>query len=296
MLGETLALLAAIVWALSVILFRKSGETVHPLALNLFKTVLAAGLMLPTLWLTSNLLFLEAPLNDYLLLILSGILGIALADTLFFKSLNILGAGVIAIVDSMYSPFVIILSMFWLGEMMTGMQFVGTAIIISAILAVTHSKGRGPIPLRQLLVGILYSSSALAMMVVSIVMIKPLLEVSPLLWALEIRLLAAAVGLLVILLFDRQRVRIVKTLYTQHKWRYTLLGSFFGAYLSTMLWMGGMKFTKASVAGALNQTTNIFIFIFAAIFLKEPITKVRLASIALAVVGALLVFFGGRGC
>jgi len=66
-----------------------------------------------------------------------------------------------------------------------------------------------------------------------------------------------------------------------------------GAYLSTILWMGGMKFTKASVAGALNQTANIFIFIFAAIFLKEPITKVRLLAIILAIGGAFMVFFGG---
>ncbi len=292
-LGESLALLTAVVWASSVILFRKSGESVHPLALNLFKTLLAVVLMLPTLWITQLKLIQNVPVNDYLLLIFSGILGIALADTLFFKSLNLLGASVIAIVDCLYSPFVIIMSYFWLGELMTGVQFIGTALIISALLAVTHTKGRGSLPLRTLLYGLLLSSSSLAMMVVGIVVIKPLLERTPLLWALEIRLMAAGIGLLIILLFSRERREIVQTLYSQRKWRFTLLGSFLGAYLSTMLWMAGMKFTKASVAGALNQTANIFIFIFAAVFLKEPINRVRLIAIVLAVGGAFLVFFGG---
>jgi drug/metabolite transporter (DMT)-like permease len=176
---------------------------------------------------------------------------------------------------------------------MTGIQFVGTALIISALLTVTHTKGRGSLPLKDLLLGLFWSSSSLAMMAVGIVMIKPLLERTPLLWALEIRLLSAAIALAVILAFNRERREIIKTLYMQRQWRFTLLGSFLGAYLSTMLWMGGMKFTKASVAGALNQTANIFIFIFAAIFLKEPITKVRLLAIILAIGGAFMVFFGG---
>lgn len=288
-----LALLTAIVWASSVILFRKSGESVHPLALNFFKTVLAALLMFPTLWLIQQELIRDVPISDYMWLIASGILGIAFADTLFFKSLNLLGAGVIAIVDSLYSPFVIVVSLLWLGEIMTGIQFVGTALIISALLTVTHTKGRASLPLKDLLLGLFWSSSSLAMMAVGIVMIKPLLERTPLLWALEIRLLSAAIALTVILAFNRERREIIKTLNMQRQWRFTLLGSFLGAYLSTILWMGGMKFTKASVAGALNQTANIFIFIFAAIFLKEPITKVRLLAIILAIGGAFMVFFGG---
>ena len=249
--------------------------------------------MFPTLWLINQELIRDVPINDYIWLIASGILGIAFADTLFFKSLNLLGAGVIAIVDSFYSPFVIVVSLLWLGELMTGIQFIGTALIISALLAVSQAKGRGSLPLKDLLLGLFWSSSSLAMMAVGIVMIKPLLERTPLLWALEIRLLSAAVGLAVILAFNRERREIMKTLYSQRKWRFTVLGSFLGAYLSTMLWMGGMKFTKASVAGALNQTANIFIFLFAAVFLKEPITKVRLLAILLAVTGAFLVFFGG---
>ena len=121
-------------------------------------------LMFPTLWIAHQELIRDVPFNDYLLLIISGIIGISLADTLFFKSLNLLGAGVIAIVDSMYSPFVIVVSLLWLGELMTSIQFAGTALIISAILTVTHSKGRGKLPMRDLMLGLFWSSSSLAMM------------------------------------------------------------------------------------------------------------------------------------
>jgi drug/metabolite transporter (DMT)-like permease len=54
-----------------------------------------------------------------------------------------------------------------------------------------------------------------------------------------------------------------------------------------------MKFTQASTAAALNQTSNIFVFIFAALVLKEKITKIRVAAISLGIAGAFVVMFGG---
>ena len=69
-------------------------------------------------------------------------------------------------------------------------------------------------------------------------------------------------------------------------------GSFAGGYLAMVFWLAGMKFTFASIAAALNQTSNIFVFIFAALLLKEKVTAVRVAAIVLGVGGALLVTFG----
>jgi len=68
-------------------------------------------------------------------------------------------------------------------------------------------------------------------------------------------------------------------------------GSVVGGYLAMMLWLGGMKYTQASVAAALNQTTNVFIFILAAWVLKESITGQRVLGIVLGVGGALMVVF-----
>ena len=133
--GETLALITAIVWSISVILFKKSGETVRPLGLNLFKNTLTLLLMPPTMLALGGSIFVRAPSSDYVLLMLSGVLGIGIADTLFFWSLNLLGAARSAIVDCLYSPVIILLSIFWLGERLTNAQAVGALIIISALYA-----------------------------------------------------------------------------------------------------------------------------------------------------------------
>ena len=88
------------------------------------------------------------------------------------------------------------------------------------------------------------------------------------------------------------RLSLCFSVFSRQRWVYTLSGSFIGAYLSMVLWLGGMKFTQASVASALNQTTNIFIFILSAWLLREKITGPRLVGIGMGVGGALLVTFG----
>lgn len=290
--GESVALTTALIWAFAVILFKKSGETVHPIGLNLFKNTLAAILVPPTIWLFGQTLLPPVPASSYWMLLLSGALGIGISDTLLFMCLNRLGAGLTAIVDCFYSVFIIGLSYVWLGERLTILQALGAAMIISAILTATQKNGRGSVPTRNLVSGVIFGMLAMLTVAASIVSIKPLLEESPLLWVSEVRLVGGAIVLVVVLAIHPSRRSILASIYSAKSWAYTSSGSFLGAYLSLIFWLAGMKFTQASTAAALNQTSSIFVFIFAAIFLKEPINLQRTAGIVLAVAGTLLVTFG----
>jgi drug/metabolite transporter (DMT)-like permease len=286
--------LTAIAWAFAVILFKKSGETVHPIGLNLFKDLFALVLFLPTMWLFGETLWRDAPAAEYALLLASGALGIGLGDTFFFMSLNRLGAGLTAIVDCLYSPFIIGLSLLFLAERLSALQVVGAALVVAAVLAASLEWRNGLINRRDLALGILFGVLGLASMAVGIVAIKPLLERSPLLWVTEVRVVGGVAALALILLFHRRRRAIVSSVVSNSArgWGYILGGSFAGAYLAMALWLAGMKYTQASVASALNQTANVFIFIFAALLLREPITRRRTLGIILGFLGAVLVSFG----
>jgi drug/metabolite transporter (DMT)-like permease len=290
--GEFLALATAMVWAFAVILFKKSGETVHPIALNLFKNILGAVCVLLTILVLGDDVLRDAPDGDYALLLLSGAMGIGVADTLFFMSLNMLGAGLSAIVDCLYSPFVIGTAMLWLGERLTVVQFIGVLMIISAVLEATARRHRAQLSRRNLWIGIGYGALSMAFMAVGIIMVKPLLERSPLFWASGVRLVGGVLSLLLILLLHPRRRTILTSLTHPKSWGFMVSGSFIGAYVSIVLWLGGMKWAQASVAAALNQTSNILVFVFAALFLKERMTLQRTVGILLAVGGVYLVTFG----
>ncbi len=290
--GETLALLTAINWAFAVILFRKSGESVHPIGLNLFKNILAMVLIIPTMWITGNTLFRNVPAADYALLLVSGVIGIGLADTLFLKSLNTLGAGLLAIVDCCYSPFIILLSIVFLGESLALLQVIGVVLIVAAVLTALNERKSSKANGHKIVIGIVWGVLAMAANAVGIVMIKPLLEQSPILWATEIRLLGGVIVLVVALLLRRDRRSIISSVILSNRWGYTVSGSFMGAYVSMLLWLAGMKYTEASIASALNQTSNIFIFILAWLFLRESMDRYKILGIVLGVIGAILVTLG----
>jgi drug/metabolite transporter (DMT)-like permease len=290
--GELLSFLTAFVWAMAVILFKKSGETVHPIALNMFKNILAMVLLLPTMLMVGEDVFYSAPADEYWWLIISGAIGIGVGDTLFFKGLNLLGAGLLSIVDTLYLPMVIFLSIIWLGESLSIWQFVGVATIIGAIILATYEKRNQKLSRRNLIWGTFYGLMAMAAMAVSIVFTKPLLERSPIIWLTEVRLVGGVITLLIVFAFHKSKKQILISLTHIHGLKYMFWGSFLGAYLSMMIWLTGMKYAQASVASALNQTSNVLIFVLAALFLKERFNFRRIAAIVIAMTGVFLVTFG----
>jgi drug/metabolite transporter (DMT)-like permease len=290
--GEICALAAPICWSFAVILFRKAGETVPPLALNLFKNLFTVPLYLGTLYLLGGSVFSGAPRSDYLLLILSGALGIGISDTLLFMTLNRVGAGLQAIIATSYSPSIILLSFLFLGERMSLVQLVGVAIIVSAVLTVVQVRGsREGLTRRTLLTGIALGVLATSTQAISIVAIKPLLEESSILWANCWRMLGGVVTCFLLLPLVSGRRRALRTLGNVRVWPVMIPGTILGTYVSLIFWLAGMKYTYASVAAALNQTATLFTFLLAVLILKEPVTRIRLAALLLGLVGVALVIF-----
>jgi drug/metabolite transporter (DMT)-like permease len=291
--GQFFSILCAIIWAIAVILFRKSGEKVHPLALNLFKNSLAVILFIPTILLFGEKLLFPASPHEYLVLLLSGAFGIAFGDTLYFVSLNALGAGLTGIVVCMGSPFIIFFSILLLHEHFTVLQALGAGLIVAAILFSSLEKNRDRVNHSRILKGIAFGVLSAAASAAAVVLMKPILTVSPLVWATEVRLVGGFIILAVIFLAYPDRGKTFRTMFETRTWPYMVSSSILGAYVAMLIWIAGMKYTFASTSSALNQTSTIFIFIFAGIFLKEPVNIRRIASIIAAFAGVLLVIFCG---
>lgn len=291
MLGSVFALSAAFLWAIAVILFKKGGEVLSPLSLNFYKSVVALFLVLLTMLALKVPFFPDKPINDWILLSLSGFFGITLADLLFFMALGRLGAGLVAIAECMYLPFVIVFSFFILGENLTVHGIFGGILVLSAIAIGSISKKSLVEEIadrKKVVSGMLFGCLSMVFIALGIVMIKRLLETTDVFWATLVRLLAGVVSLAVIILLHPGRRRYLSELKFSRSWWVVFPASVAGNYLALVCWMAGMKYTTASRAAILNQMSSIFIFILAAIFLKEKITINKSIAICLAVSGAWL--------
>ena len=298
MLGSVLSLLSAFFWASAVILFKKSGEVFSPISLNIYKSFVALILVSLTMVILNIPFFPDKPINDWLLLAASGFIGITLADLFFFIALNRLGAGLVAIVECLYLPSVIFFSFILLGENLSAGAIIGGLLVLTAVFVGSikrkkdldktlkqRRENKNPLP------GIIIGCLSMIFLAAGIVMIKDLLERTDVFWATLVRVTAATVSLLVLILFHPKRKQYFRELKFSKGWLIALPASFTGNYLALLCWVAGMKYTTASRAAILNQMSTIFIFILAAIFLKEKITVNKSIAILLALTGACLAIF-----
>jgi drug/metabolite transporter (DMT)-like permease len=291
-LGKLLALGSALIWAFSYILFRISGRTVHPLGLNLVKSLVSCLFILPTLWLLHQPVVPSLPLESYGLLFLSGIIGIGISDTLLFESLNRLGASLSAIVNCSYSPFVIILASLFLFEKMTLWQLAGVVFIILAVVMISYKNSQNHIPRKNFVVGILLGLLAMFAMAVSIILMKPVLANSSVLWATLVRTIGSLAFLFPVIQFHSRRRHIYRSILSSQNWKPMLSGTFLGGYAALIPWMAGMKYASVSEASVLNQMNSVFVFVLGVIILKEPATRKKILALGIAFGGVVLVLLG----
>lgn len=288
-LGPFWAIVAAVLWSLAVILFRKAGERASPLALNLFKNLVALACYAPlVVWLTPALPSWTT--RDWLLLAISGILGIAVADTMFFAALNRLGAGLNAIVSCLYFPALALQAFVFLGQAVPPKALVGGLLVISAIVI---GAGGGPLPgtrRRDLVVGILIGAADVLIVGYGVILIEPMLHRSPVLFTTALRLLFGTLALLPMLGLRSLRQEVAQILVPSPWWRFAVPGAILGTALAMWAWLLGFAVSdNMAVIGVLNQLSTVFVFLLAAWLLSEPLTARRALAVALGFIGAAVV-------
>ncbi len=291
-LGEFCALGAAMVWATAVILFRRSGETTPPFTLNLFRVGVSSLLLLGVLLLAGESLFRGRPLGDCFILVASGVIGIALSDTLFHRCLNLVGAGINAVVDCLYSPFVAFMAFLMLDERLGPYQLAGMVLVIAGVLVTTRAVPPKGATRRDLLAGIGWGAGAMLTLAYGVVLAKPVLNDHSLIWTTTFRQVASFAVMAVVAVALPQRRKIWSVFRPSRDWRFSLPGTILGSFLALQLWLAGMKYTEAGTAAVINQTSTVFILVLASLFLREPFTGRRWAAAGLALAGIVMVTFG----
>lgn len=289
-LGEFFSVLCAVLWAIAVVLFRVTARDVPALQLNLFKNLFGVALLIPTLFfLPSHLQWLTPA--EWQLLVISGIIGIALADTLFLYALDIIGASRSAILSCAYSPFVIILSIALLDDRLNPTQSIGFLLVILGVLYATFRKPGKSVEVPILGYGIVLHLFADFLMAAGVVLAKPVLEAHSPVFAAAIRLSAGLVGGLIWILLRGNIVEAFAIFKTPLPWFKMSIAAFFGSYLAMMVWLAGFKYTSASVSSILNQTSVFFILIFAALFLNEKLTVKKGVGAILGFIGVAIIVY-----
>jgi len=134
--GALAALAAALCWTLASSLWHRLPTSLSAVQLNLLKNLLALVLLAPALALQPWRVGWE-PL---LLLAASGVLGIALGDSLYFAALRRLGTRRCLTLDAGGPAVTAVAGFLWLAEWPSPLQWLGVGLISLAVLLVARQK------------------------------------------------------------------------------------------------------------------------------------------------------------
>ena len=288
MLGESLALAAALTWSLAVILFKRS-DTVGAASMNLFKNVTALTLLGLTMLATGRGVDMSRSPEDWGALAASGVLGIAVADTLEFSALRRLGAGLLAVVNLLYSPVIVTLSVLVLDESL-GMSFaLGAPLVLAGVFLAITGGGLLTDTKKGTALGAFMGASAMVTMGIGVVLAKPVLQDGDLVEVTAVRLAAGIAAQSVVLLAVPRWRSAFRVFLPGPVYKTLLPASVLGSYLAMLLWLGGFKWADASIASVLNQMSTIFTIVLARLLLGEHFSRRQAWGAALALGGALTI-------
>jgi drug/metabolite transporter (DMT)-like permease len=171
------------------------------------------------------------------------------------------------------------------------MGFLGGALILGSVLVSSQKGFEVPMPRKDFWIGCALGAAAMATVAYAIVMMKPILNSYPLTLMSAIRMAGGLAFLVMALPFHPDRKSVYAILRPQPAWKWMFPGTVLGSYLSIISWLAGFKYSQAGIAALLNQTSTVFIVVFAWLFLKEPLTRLKLLAVAMAFAGAIIILY-----
>ncbi|MEM6717322.1 MAG: DMT family transporter [Cyanobacteria bacterium P01_D01_bin.6] len=287
--GEVAALTAAFLWALSTVIFGRLGKSLNPLVLNLAKGCVAIALIALTLLLQQNLRP-QLPGSAIFWLTLSGVVGIGLGDTAYFKSINHLGARRALLMESLAPPLTALIAWVFLQESLSAIAWGGILLTVGGVAWVISERvpasNQGHLNLQT---GLMWSLLAQLGQASGAVMSRGALvdtDVDPL-WSGLLRIAAGAVVLVVLISSRGQIAQQLQPLRSRQLLPMLVLAAFLGTYLAIWLQQVAFKFTPAGIAQALLATSPLFVLPIAA-GLGDRVTQRAVLGVLVAIGGIWL--------
>ncbi len=295
--GAICALSAAFCWSIAVIIFKSASKEISPFLIVSLKNSIALLCFIILFLIFDVPIWYNSFTNiDYLKIIISGCLGMGIGDILFIYALSQIGANRVAIINCFEPGVIYFFSIIMLGTILTLQQLIGFIIVILSLLILSYEKDHDDIDKKIKIRGLLLQIAAILLSSFGIVLIKPILSkvndsISIQLWVTAFRLFPGFIIAWIICLLQKDISSDLTTIRKKSKvlWK-ILLSSGLGTFIALSFWIVGYaNIEKPPVASIIGQTSVIFITFFSWLILKEKISKLRISSMLIAILGVVLI-------
>ncbi len=291
--GEFAALLTAFFWTITALAFESASHKIGSLAVNVIRlligliflsiyTLIRRGLFLP----------LDASLENWIWLALSGLVGFVFGDLFLFKSYTIIGSRFSMLILTIVTPLNAFFGWIILGEKLTLFNYLGMTLTFFGIaLAIFSRENRNEkFTLKLSPKGILFAFFGAIGQALGLVLSKfGMTDYDPFA-ATQIRIIAgiAGFGLLVSILGRWQRV--YDAVFNLKAFITVTIGSFFGPFLGVSFSLIAVKYTQTGIASTIIAIIPILLIPPAIFIYKQKVTWLEITG-SIVSVGGVAMFF-----
>jgi drug/metabolite transporter (DMT)-like permease len=300
--GGAAALLSAAIWGYSSTLITRPSQIWGGQATNLFKSVVAAVLFLFAIIVVLGPSALNVPPAALWQFAVSGVLGLAIADTGYLSALKHIGPTLTAIVYETSGIFTCILGVALLDERLTAGEIGAVALVIGGVLLAVLDEPPAHVAREHLLRGVLYGLFAAAFHACGLIVNKTAFDslaaadgtigFRAAMIAGFTRMTAAAIGLLVLGVMTGSLARQTRPLREAAGWRASFLAAVLGSFVAMITMQLSLTLLKTGIASVLLSMTPIFTIPIAWKMLNHRPTWRAVAGAVIALAGASLLSLG----
>ena len=285
---------AALCWAVASLISADVTRKIGGLAFNRLRLFFVSLILISytfylNTWNTIN--------QDFLIpILLSGIIGIFLGDTLLFIALQKIGPRRNNILFSLAAPFTVFLNIFFLNEIMSFINLIGCVIVFfGVVFAIAYGNSRDKNHRWELVEGNLYLGIAFGIgaalcQAIGLIMMKPILTMGadPIASA-SLRTVISCI-FLAFTFFLNYEIFNTKTSLTLKIVGQSILSGFLGMALGMSLLLISLKYADAGIVATLSSTSPIMILFFIWLITKKIPTIGAWIGTILAIIGSGLIF------
>ncbi len=286
--GALCALLSAASWAWGDILWSRIGEKLSATGMNIVKMLLGSVFLAIIIVLLGY--FKPVSFHHAFFLAASGLLGIAVGDTLFFVSLKSLGPRLASLMGALIPVSIALCSFVFLKERLHLVTLAGIALTILGIVWVLNEQAlEGSFIVKNKSLGIKCGGMAVVCTTIGFLLAKIGVESESTAQGALIRLVSGALGLL---LWGMVRKEVGAWI-TPFRSRPLVKEVVFAVFVVVVggFWLSlvALKYTSASVAGTLIATTPAFMLPLLVVLQKEKVSWRSCFGAVLVVAGVALI-------
>ena len=289
-----LALLAAFSWSISSLISADITRILGGIGFNRLRLIFVSIMLLSyatfqKTWDTINIEYLNV-------IIVSGIIGIFLGDTLLFMALKRIGPRRNNILFALAAPFTVILNILVLQQKMSLIEITGCIVVfIGVVVAISYGNSKNNIHRWELIegsikIGILFGILAALCQSIGLIMMKPILDqgADPIASA-AIRCTISAL-LLSLTYISKSNLIGSNINFTTSTILKTIISGFLGMALGMSLLLIALQKADAGIVATLSSTSPIMIlFLLWIITKKIPSIGAWIGTI-IAIIGTGLIF------